>query len=67
MIWFDSHSILAKWSKHICELLNVHWVDDVRQTDTHTAVPLMPKSSAFEVEMTNEKLKRHKSQGADQT
>jgi len=63
----DSHSILARWRKHFCKLLNVHWVDDVRQTDTHTAVPLMPESSAFEVGMATKKLKRHKSPGVDQT
>jgi hypothetical protein len=32
----------------------------------HTAEPLMPESNAFEVEMATEKVKRHKSPGADQ-
>jgi hypothetical protein len=62
-----SHSILARWRKHFSQLLNAHWVDDIRQTDIHTAEPLMPESSAFEVKMPTEKLKRHKSPGADQT
>jgi hypothetical protein len=44
--------------------LNVHGVSDVRQTEIHTAEPLVPEPSAFEVEMAIEKLKkRHKSPG----
>jgi len=31
----DSHSILAKWKKHFSQLLNVHGVNDVRQTEIH--------------------------------
>jgi hypothetical protein len=46
--------------------LNVHGVSDVRQTEVHTAEPLVPEASAFEVEMVIEKLKRHKSPGTDQ-
>jgi len=41
-------------------------VNDVRQTEIHTAEPLMPEPSAFEVEMAIEELKRHKSLGIDQ-
>jgi hypothetical protein len=43
--------------------LNVHWVNDVRHTEIHTAEPLLPESSAFEDEMAIEELKRHKSPG----
>jgi hypothetical protein len=46
--------------------LNVHWVNDVRQTQIHTAEPLVSETSAFEVEMAIEKLKRQKSLGTDQ-
>jgi hypothetical protein len=55
--------------------LNIHGVNDVRQTKVHTAVrqtkvhtaePLVPEPSAFEDEMAIEKLKRHKSPGIDQ-
>jgi hypothetical protein len=46
--------------------LNIHGVDDVRQTEVHMAEPLAPEPSAFEVEMAIEKLKRHKSPGIDQ-
>ena len=41
-------------------------VNDIRQTDIHTAKPLVPEPSAFEVELVIEKLKSHKSPGVDQ-
>jgi hypothetical protein len=44
----------------------VHGVSDLRQTEIHTAEPLVPEPSAFEVEMAIEKLKSHKSPGFDQ-
>jgi hypothetical protein len=53
----DSHSILPRWRNHFFQLLNVHGVSDVRQTEIRTAVPLVPEPSAFEVEMAIEKLK----------
>jgi hypothetical protein len=37
----------------------------VRQTEIHTAEPLVPEPSAFDVEMAIEKPKRHKSSVAD--
>jgi len=46
--------------------LNVHGVSDVRQTEIHTAEPLVPESSAFEFDIAVEKLKRCKSPGSDQ-
>ena len=54
----DCHSVLARWRYHFSQLLNVHGVNDVRQTEIHTAEPLVPEPSAFEFEMTIEKLKR---------
>jgi hypothetical protein len=42
--------------------LNVH----VRQTEIHTAEPLVPEPSDSEVEMAIKKLKRHKSPVIDQ-
>jgi hypothetical protein len=62
----ESHSILARWKNHFSQLLNVHAVDDVRQTEVHTAEPLVPEPSAFQVEMAIEKLKIQKSSGIDQ-
>ena len=61
-----SYSILATWRDYFSQLLNVHGVRDVRQTETHTAEPLVPEPSAFEVELAIEKLKSHKSPGIDQ-
>jgi hypothetical protein len=46
--------------------LNVCGVNDVRQTEVHTAVPLVPEPSDSEVEIAIEKLKRHKSPATDQ-
>jgi len=46
--------------------LNIHGVDDVRQTEKRIAEPLVPGPSVFEFEVANEKLKRHKSPGTDQ-
>jgi len=62
----DSHSILARWRNHFYRLFNVHGVSDVRQREMHTAEPLVPETSAHEVEMGFEKLRRHKSPGVDQ-
>jgi hypothetical protein len=39
----DSHSILASWRNHFSQLLNIHEVNDVRQTELHTAEPLVPE------------------------
>jgi hypothetical protein len=41
-------------------------VSDVRQREMHTAEPLVPEPSAFQVEMAIEKLRRNKSSGIDQ-
>jgi hypothetical protein len=40
--------------------LNVHGVNDVRQTEIYTAEPLAPEPSASEVKLVIEKLKSHK-------
>ena len=62
----DSHSILARWRNCLCQLLNVHGVNDFRQTDIHTAEPLVPEPSACDFELAIEKLKSHKSPRIDQ-
>jgi hypothetical protein len=62
----DCHSVLGRWRNHFFQPLNVHGVNDVRQTEIHTAEPLVLEPSASEVEMAIEKLKRHKSPGIDQ-
>jgi len=50
---------------HFSQLLNVHGVTNVRQTEIHTAEPLVPEPSASEVELAIEKLKSHRSPGID--
>jgi hypothetical protein len=60
------HSILTRWRNYFSQLLNVHADNDVRQTEIHTAEPLVPEPSVFEVELDIEKLKRYKSPGTDQ-
>jgi hypothetical protein len=43
----DSRSILATWGNYFSQLLNVHGVNYMRQTEIHTAEPL-PQPSASE-------------------
>jgi hypothetical protein len=62
----DSHSILNRWKNYFCQLLNVHGVNDVRQTEIHTADPLVPEPSSSKDEIAIENLKRYKSPGTDQ-
>jgi hypothetical protein len=62
----DCHSILARWRNHFSQLLNVHGVNDVRQTELYTSYPLLTEPKAFEFKKATEKLKRHKSPGIDQ-
>jgi len=62
----NSHSILARWRNRFSQQLNAHGVNGVRRAEIHTAEPLVPKPSAFEVEMITEKLNRHKSPDVNQ-
>jgi hypothetical protein len=62
----DSHSILNRWKNYFCQLLNVHGVNDVRQTEIHVAEPLVPESISSEVEIAVMKSKRYKPPGIDQ-
>jgi len=41
------HSILARWRNHFSQLCNVHVVNDVRQTEIHTAEPLVSEPCAL--------------------
>jgi hypothetical protein len=45
--------------------VRVYGFNYVRQTEIHTAGPLVPEPSAFEIELANENLKRHESPGID--
>jgi hypothetical protein len=46
--------------------LNVHRFSDLRHIEIHTAEPLVPDPSLFEVEIDIAKLKGYKSPGSDQ-
>jgi hypothetical protein len=56
----DSYSILARWRNHFSQLLNVHVVNDLRQTEIQIAEPLESEPSVFEVETAIGKLKKTK-------
>ena len=55
----ECHSILDRWRNDFSWLLNVHGVNDVRQTEIHTAEPLVRENNAFGVEMAIEELNRY--------
>ena len=57
---------MARWRKHFSKLLNVHGVNDVRQTEINTVEPLVLQPSAFEVKFAIEKLNSQKSPDIDQ-
>jgi len=65
-LFADSHSILARWRNYFSQMLNVHVFKDVRQTEIHTADPLVTETRASEIELATEELKSHKSPGIDQ-
>jgi len=56
---------LVRWRNYFSQLLNVHGVNDVRQTEIHTTEPLLPEPSTSDVELAIEKLKSQKSPGID--
>jgi len=50
---------MARWRNYFSRLFNVG------QAEIHTVEPLVPESSAFELELAIGKLKNHKSPGID--
>jgi hypothetical protein len=58
--------MLNKRKNYFCQLLNVHWVGGVRQTEMHTAELFVPMPIVSEIEVAIGKLKRYKSSGFDQ-
>jgi hypothetical protein len=62
----ESHSLLARYRQSFSQLLNVHWVTDVKQTVIHTAEPLVSEPSASDVDLAIEKLKSNKLPDIDQ-
>jgi hypothetical protein len=62
----DSHNILNRWKNYFSQLLNIHRVSGFRQIEIHTAEPLVPYTSPFEVEIAIANLKSFKWLGSDQ-
>ena len=58
-LFTDFPIILARWRNYFPQLFNVHVVSDIRQTDIHTAEPLVTERSALEVDMDINKIKSH--------
>jgi hypothetical protein len=52
-----SHNIGNRWKDYFSQLLNVHKISEVWQIEIHTAEPLVPNPSSFEVEIAIAKLK----------
>jgi len=46
-LFADSHSILGRSSNHFSQLFIVHGNNDVRQTELHTAEPLVSELSVL--------------------
>jgi hypothetical protein len=62
----DPYKILNRWKNYFCQLLNIHGMGDVRETEMHSAKPFVPECSASLVEVAVGKLKSYKSPGIDQ-
>lgn len=62
----EFYCTLNRWDKHFCQLLNVHATNGVRQTEIHTANPLVLEGSTVMFVMAAEKLQMYKSPGIDQ-
>jgi hypothetical protein len=55
----DSHKILNRWKNHLSQLLDERGVNDVMQTEKHTAEPLEPETSSSEVDIATANLNRN--------
>jgi hypothetical protein len=60
----DSHNILIRRKSFFYQLLKVHRVSDVTQIEIHTAEPLVPDCSTFEIRIAIAKLRSCKSPGS---
>lgn len=61
----ELHSIWAMWGNKNSHLLNLHGINDVRQSEKHKAEPLVPGLAPFEFEVATRRLKTHKSFHSD--
>ena len=57
-IWLQTPPEVLLGGGTISLSLNVHGVNDIRRTEIHTAEPLVPEPSAFEVQLPIEELKK---------
>ena len=57
---------MAGGRNHFFQILNVHWVNDVRQTEINTAEPLVPEPTAFEFELAIVELSTQELPGSDE-
>ena len=55
----DFQHILVICCKHFSQLFIVRGISDLRQMEIHTAQPIVPELSDFEVEMVTENLNSH--------
>jgi hypothetical protein len=62
----DSNTIVNRWKSYFSQLLNVHQISDVRQTQIHTDEPLVPGHSHLQVEISIARLKNYTFPGSDQ-
>jgi hypothetical protein len=53
-LFTDCYIIVVRWRNQFSQLFISYGFIDVRQTEIHTAEPLMPEGNAFQVEMTIE-------------
>jgi hypothetical protein len=57
VISLQIHIILNRRKNYFCRVLNAHVVNDVRQTEIHTAELFVPSPNCFEFEIATEKVK----------
>jgi hypothetical protein len=60
----ESHCILNRLKDYLCQLLSVHGVNDVRQTEIR--ISYIPEINSVEAAITIENMRRYKSQGTNQ-
>jgi hypothetical protein len=65
-LFADPHKIVNRWMNYFGQLLNVHQVGGIRQTEIQTAEPFVPEPSISDIEVAIGKLKSYKSPGGDQ-
>jgi hypothetical protein len=62
-LFADFHNI--SYRHYFSQLLNVLWINDIRQTEKHIDESLVLEPSSFQVESVIKKLKSYKSPGND--